>query len=118
MTDPRWLSTIELLQGARALLTPPQNWTQGYSARKADGTEAVVTTDEAVCWCLSGALEWAYQVQPTKRSDFNDARFHLRREIIASTMHAGIVSFNDAPDRKHHEVLAALDRTIERLQKP
>lgn len=83
-----------------------QGWTKGRF-------EAFV--GDKVCYCLLGALEHA--------AEETYATAQCRLFIKANSIHHNgrspsgtVVMWNDAPERTHEEVLAALDKTIAYLE--
>lgn len=53
-------ATTELLLGwTAARIAADADWTQGCSARTADGVEVDPLADEAARWCVFGSLSWA-----------------------------------------------------------
>ena len=97
-------TTLEILRDTRELLTEPHAWTQGEFARDRHYRTVPFRSRFAVCWCLTGAVSascsgsnWVFQA------------------IEAANPHIeSLTDWNDSPDRKHEEVLAALDRTIKK----
>lgn len=95
------------------LLSDPDNWTTGASARDEADARVSVGNPNAVSWCLLGAIskEGGY--------GFNrDALMNLVSEIIQE-QHDGeeyysVASFND--HHTHEEVMNVLTLTRERLQ--
>lgn len=113
---------VSVLQGARDLLSDPANWTQGTTARDADGRDLVELLEDdyrfvdsaetaaachpdAVCWCLGGALDRA--AGETIRYD--DPRFVVLWELVDHK----VGPWNDT--HEHADVLAALDEAIARV---
>ena len=98
------MSAVETLRKARELLTPEGAWGQGRDAENAAGLPCSPGDEGAVCWCSYGAMNRAGQAEKA------------RPFFMAATGaddYAGVVGWNDAPDRTHAEVLAAFDRAIE-----
>ena len=46
-----------ILERMATLLASPDRWTKRTSALDADGAACASLADEAVCWCLTGALD-------------------------------------------------------------
>lgn len=91
------------------LLSDPARWTQGAIKRDAAGNATYAGGEPAVCWCLDGAVLEVYgrgniiwATQQVER-----ARERLR-EAIGLPESVELYQWNDAPGRKHAEVLAAV----------
>ncbi len=78
----------------RELLSGPEKWTQGWSARQADGTECNSTMDGAVCWCLYGAIKECYPL------DDPDVTSKIANAIGT----CNITYWNDAPGRTFDDI--------------
>lgn len=126
-------TTLEILRRARERLSDPARWTQGAYARDADGFTTAMYDDDAVCWCLVGAisketnilnLPWygdgekavnflSKQVS-TLVSEFNDT--HTHGEVLAlldRAIRGSLIDFNDT--HSHEEVLELIDKAIANL---
>lgn len=95
-------STIEILRAARALIERPECWTRFANARNRAGDKVSAADPTAVCWCALGALE---RVTPTGEPTINAER-------ALNVAGPGFLSFNDAVDRTHAEILEWFDRAI------
>lgn len=101
MNPTKPVSVADTLRAARALITPRGNWTKNEFARDAQSHRVRSTDADAVRWCSLGALErvdGSYQKEATN--------------LLWEAIEGPIVTFNDAPKRKHAEVLAAFDKAI------
>lgn len=87
------------------LLTDETKWTQGRYARNSNGCYAEASGDEAVCWCLEGALYRCYGI-PDDGSAFNAAYRRLRDAIGGEW----VARWNDDPQRTFAEVRAAIEK--------
>lgn len=94
------MTTKEILIAARAKIDAPERWTQGVVARNADGHPTYISAENAVCWCIAGAIT-------SVGGDDVACGVFLR---ATGTKHIG--KWNDDPTRTHAEVLAAFDRAI------
>lgn len=100
----------EILIAARTLLTPEHRWTQGYSAKTADGTRTTIYGGEATCWSARGAIA---KVAPTTGRPVAELEAAARLEdAVACLGSASITAFNDHPQRTQADVLAAFDLAI------
>lgn len=95
------MTTLEVLRAARALVDTPEKWTQGVYATDSDGNTVPPEDDDAVCFCLSGALWHADPDGPW--GAYEAVGVAVRRNVIA---------FNDDEATTHADVLAGLDRAI------
>ena len=93
----------EVLTKARDLISSPERWTQGASARSASGDVVHVSSPDAVSWCALGAIE--------KAADYKETWFEEAVKLCDVIPH-GIATFNDS--HAHAEVLAAFDKAIEK----
>jgi hypothetical protein len=99
------MTPLKILKAARAKIEKPENWTQGAGARDANGFAISVHSDLAVSWCIGGAIVASAACDPSNEIE---AANILQRAILGGS----IPEFNDAPKRKHKEVLAAFDIAI------
>lgn len=100
------LTTLEVLRGARELLSEPERWTKDAGARDAKGAPCGWDAEDASCWCLDGALcRLAYR---NNAAAYQEAGAALRKFVLDD--YDSYVDFNDS--RTHSEVLALLDRAI------
>lgn len=90
----------EILSKAADLIEPEGRWTQGASAHAGDGLATGACQDDAICWCLGGAIE------RTGYGHFSAVGDALK--YFTATTGGALVSFNDAPGRTQAEVVAKL----------
>jgi len=90
----------------RDLLSSPEKWTQGVIARDATGFGCDATDDDAVCWCLTGALVKCYG--PMKAFSMVGL-FYPRIPANGGSHSDDIGIWNDAPERTYPEVKALVD---------
>jgi hypothetical protein len=99
-------STYQILTDAQELIRDRDRWTQGASARDANGNPVGAQNERACCWCGSGAIVRSGGGEPyvngSLRADILDL---LRGE-------PGIVHTND--EKGHGAVLALFDRLREK----
>jgi hypothetical protein len=121
MTVP---SCLEALDAMKAKIE--QGWTQGASARMAEGTPCESTSKYAVCWCLAGAKSAVLEhiLKPASNDDYaarSDA-FHalnikLQNVLSAATLQLvgseSYVEFNDARTTTKADVLNLIDKAKE-----
>ncbi len=100
-------SALAALRAARKILTPRKAWTKDNIARDSRGREVSWDSEKAVKFCLCGALMRVLGSE-------NETTFSQCQKAILGPSQS-FANFNDAPERKHKEVLAALDNAIASL---
>ncbi len=106
------MTTLEVLQGARDLLSSPDRWCKKSIAQDSEGGGCGPHLKKAVRWCALGAL-----VRTIGEKDGWGAEFDSAVKVLSgSDTHGGeLVSlFNDKPDTAHGDVVAYFDQAIER----
>lgn len=98
--------TIKRLKGVRDLLE--RGWCQGAYARDEDGVSIPVGSKNAVRFCLSGACHLV-GISASPRKDIKHHLVETAQKMGAPSLPA----FNDTHTKA--EVLALVDRTIERV---
>lgn len=109
------MTTLEILRGVRELLADEKRWHHGSGAFAAtdDGKPCDTLSSRAACFCIAGA---AFRVlgigttQPAHEAWAVVDAIHRAADINKT---AGIGKWNDAPERTHAEVIAAIDKAIE-----
>lgn len=94
MTQPRYSTVAELLES-------PERWCQGMNAQNAAGQYALVRSHDACRWCLRGAVALIY-------GDEMNVAWAKLKEAIGVAPGDSLIPWNDAPERTHAEVLAAV----------
>lgn len=108
------MTTLDVLQQARALISDPEHWTQGYWARRESRlglVECVPDDPDAVCWCAAGAINKVAQARMFADPAIDTLELALPLDYRHRA--APIFAFND--ERTHAEVLHAFDTAIARL---
>lgn len=107
---------VRVLRRAREILTPEGAWVQMMTACNAAGRLCFAFEDEAVSFCLSGALgRAAYKESMVRYLELVDA---ARDELADWGKSEGLfrsedlTAWNDAHGRTQEEVLALLDAVI------
>lgn len=115
------MQPIDILKGTRELLSDPARWTKGQFARDKGGFVTRLTSNDAVCWCVRGAILKTYDDHGLFFLDL----FYLSTRLIERALPADLVSkskedgkdpivdFNDDPNTTHEDVLKVLDKAIE-----
>jgi hypothetical protein len=97
------------------ILTSPQRWTRGMSARTAYGTQTETDDPRAARFCLLGAVDKASDMLVER--DAYRLRLHTL-EAIGKTIGIPFSSITDFNDRsKFADVKSAIQRTIARLRR-
>lgn len=86
---------------AYQLLEKPEAWTKGAAARDRDGRSVDFNHPDAICWCVTGAIEKCYPCNISNR----DARNRLKAAVRAVDW---IHKWNDAQTTTHSQVLEVL----------
>lgn len=117
------LKTLEILKGARELLSEEKNWNKGSYADKknADGTKDLKfqglwfwSHPEANCWCSMGAMLKVSGSDKPFGSAIDEAEEILKiavKEITGEDEE--VACFNDNPSTEHSDVLRMFDLAIE-----
>lgn len=85
----------------------PQRWTQGATARAADGTPVSADDSRAVCWCALGFL----------RRETNYGSHVLKMRVAFGDITGkGIATFNDRTGRSASEVAAVFAKLAQEPQ--
>lgn len=105
----------EVLVEVRQLLGNKENWTQGVMARDIEGGGVSAWSNEAVCWCLAGALSYVTRfdvpdIRPMAAVALAVAIKALGKPIYETYPTDIVISFNDGT--WHVEVLEVLDKAI------
>lgn len=101
----------EILFAAADLIEPEGKWTQGCSARNAEGNSASATRPDAVCWCAVGAIWCAAESHTSKLAD---AATDELEQVLGGLIAVG--KWNDAPERTQAEVVAKLREAAEKAR--
>lgn len=117
------METLEVLEQARALITPPEAWTTKAFAREKpsiawpEGLGVQSSAPEAVCWCAIGACRKAAGVVNLFDANYaaSDSAVQalgkqLRPEGWEGSYFEAVHFYND--NQTHAEVLALFDRAI------
>ncbi len=116
ITPERLDDPVHALELVRAMLSDARRWTTDFFARNAGGYSVPVTDKHAVCWCLLGAFLALEQSHSVSEKASERATCLLNQARGLDPMDEDLGDFNDT--HTHAEVLALLDRTIERAKTP
>jgi hypothetical protein len=89
------------------------SWTKGTYAKDSEGRSCIISSPDAKCFCLLGAL---------RRTEYElgtDKTWYQARAIIANVLNTGrmggIIDFNDNLSTTKADVLSLLDKAISSL---
>lgn len=106
------MTTLEILCGARELISDPERWTIGALARDCNGDPTYYKYDDAVKFCAVGAICRVNFKFGHVCSNANNSIIELNFVIES---HFSLGDFNDT--HTHTEVLSAFDRAIKSLRR-
>lgn len=105
----------DVLLAAADLIEPEGAWTQGVSARDRNGSPVGIKSDNAICWCLLGALhkvcEYTGRNLHGEKSQGKvwDVLYSVaEKESANSGDSRNISQWNDDPSRNQSEVVNLL----------
>ncbi len=115
------MKNSEILRAAKAKVVDPNHWTQGVYGKNEIG-DSVTTPDEAVCFCMIGALRAVAGSRNFNQSHplepFLDQvveKYQLANGVDYDNVDDEVTVFND--HHTHEEVLAAYDFAIALAEK-
>lgn len=85
-------------------LDSPDKWTQGETARDADGRFCMSSSSKAVSWCILGAYN---RLHPNGTSQ-SDWEYTKRWMDFRESLGCSVPNWNDMPGRTWEEVHAKL----------
>lgn len=105
-------SAIEILTGVRDLLSDPERWTQGASARNAAGEPIDVHSEDATCFCAVGAFYRVGFPDGNTADPVQDDVYWKARGLVDRLLPGtkSIIAVNDLDGRE--AVLNLLDKAI------
>lgn len=107
------MTVVELLTRARKRIERPECWTQGEFARDEYGDEVPSRDEDAVCWCMYGAVTAHVSIHSSQFTTASEFLHKAVGQILGEEPDDIAEDFNDTDGRLHSEVLAAFDRAIE-----
>lgn len=103
------MSQQDLLAPVRAVLSSAAAWTKLTYARDAAGNACAPVSDEAVCWCLLGAIEKAY---PTHAGSAARQRLASVLRERAELQYGGLAGWQDEDSTTFERVQALLAEPV------
>lgn len=104
------MTAVEILKKARGLISKPETWTYGVSARDRVGRWVGPLSDPACRWCATGAL---WRAADGKRGWYVQA-CGLLSVTIMQQRNWSIAEFNDRST--HGQVLGIFDQAIQQAE--
>lgn len=105
------MKAVDILKGAREIVSDPAKWTQSTFAKTPNGRRVSPDHPEASCFCMGGAI---YRACPGSYDASKEPPELLKAfNTVRTIVGAGIARFNDFST--HAEVLVAFDRAIAKL---
>ena len=114
-------SPVDILIGARQLLTDSGHWIRWTRAKRVDGVGVSATSREAVSWCALGAIQCATNLCDSA-TGFNryerEAQSYLIQAITDTDvqndykLREEIAKWNNSPSTSHQDILNGFDRAI------
>ncbi len=106
-----------ILCDTRQRLARPERWTRRGYARDSQGEVCSLSSEQATCWCVTGALTLAsIRTRPLIDGldrDTSEAALHNAEDRVARAIGGGSVpNWQDAETTTHEQVLKALDDAI------
>ena len=102
----------EILGQTRALLSPPQSWSQHSWAYDQTDARVPLQSKTACSWCLEGAIRRVAIRGKASEADLDRALALIRDQIQVPGNYPTIQGWNDRPRTTHREVLFVLDKAI------
>lgn len=108
------MTTVEILEKTRDLISDPEHWCKGANARNKDGKKTKVFSEDAYSFCMLGALAKVdespacpevYEFFSTVIEKMSDTIVRKDKEIMLSV-------FNDKHSTTHADVLKVFDLAI------
>ena len=104
---------LNILVTARNLITDSSHWTKGLLARDSQGREIDYNSNEATCWCISGAI---FKVMGYIGTSNPNMLIHNTLKKYLPPGFTVTVYFNDHEATTHADIMALFDRTIAGIQ--
>lgn len=106
---------LKVLEGVRDLLKVPENWCKGTTELRRYKTlpdgEIIFSN---MSYCMLGAIghcTYTANIENATKTYMDAA--DVLKDVVGKRI---ISSWNDDPERKHEEVLAAIDKAIEKVK--
>ena len=106
------MKILKILKNVREKLYDTDAWIQGTYALDKKGKYIHEQSEEAVCWCLVGAI---YSICGYETSTSKSVEQELQKHLNSDEYHSP-TDYNDSLNTKHSDVLDLLDTAIENLE--
>lgn len=120
MAESEAKEAAKVLRDVKALLRTPEQWTKGAFALAADGKALTSWCEDAVCWCLVGAVRRKGETRAVRRAAVRAlATAALEKQGIeaADGPMKTLTDFNDADNTTFTDVVEVLDAAIAAVEK-
>lgn len=108
------MKVSEILKAAKAVIEKPENWTQNFYAKDAEGFDVMGNDSLATCFCSLGAIQKIvnYNDHPGHGTSPNEAKsaVELLNKVTKELSGMLMASFNDVAT--HDGVMEAWDKAI------
>jgi hypothetical protein len=104
-----------ILTEARSVLSEEARWTTDYFARDANGCPVGSSSDDAVCFCVLGAISRAAYNRDFSTVEKNEAVNFMTDVVQDDFGFHEVADFNDNERTKHEDVLKLFDKALEGL---
>ena len=104
------MNKLPVLKKVREIFKTRDRWCQFSMARDSKGNITYVNSNEAVCWCIAGAL-WKESVDTNKAFTLYDETI----SYLSNKAGTSIIGLNDDVDG-YERVCRVLDKAIEELE--
>lgn len=101
------------LKELRDLLDHPNGWCKSNFAKNSDGESVDPQHPTACKWCLMGGVT---HVAGHNELLYSCVMSHLYDALRAIGTNVSMMTFNDAPETTHADVIAVIDKAIENLE--
>ena len=100
----------DILVKGKDLISDPERWTKGYAARDKKGIRVIAMSEDAVKWCMIGAIRKVVDEEEYSH-ELHMAQVLLRRHLPGN--HRLLFEFNDDRATTHEDVMTLFDKAIE-----
>lgn len=113
------MTPLQILKDARALIAPYERWCRGQSAHDRAGKDCPARSQEATCWCASGAIDRTWNGPRLGSEVATVNRAYMAMNDAVGVLHPDLgLSFIGINDRFGHEaILKVFDHAITQLER-
>lgn len=110
------MGVLSKLKEVRELLTDPKHFTQNEMARNEYDEPTYPNAENAMCWCLEGAICKVYGAEYLNNFDGSNSLWNYLRDVLIHSFprnHVNGVLWRYNDFRGYEAVLKLLDKAIE-----